>query len=153
MLTDNIKSTFKDAAQKLRGPAKRAFMANVTNDYFDGSSRKVESHLGWSRHTVHKGLKELETGFVCLDNYAARGRKKTEENLPTLEADIHHLVQEQSQVDPTFRSTLSYARISARAVRKALLQEKGYRDHELPSRQTIGSILNRLGYRLKKHKK
>src|SRR5437016_5310852 len=88
MLTDNIKSTFKDAAQKLIGPAKRAFMANVTNDYFDGSSRKVESHLGWSRHTVHKGLKELETGFVCLDNYAARGRKKTEENLPTLEADI-----------------------------------------------------------------
>src|SRR2546425_10661722 len=78
---------------------------------------------------------------------------KPEENLPTLEADIHHLVQEQSQVDPTFRSTLSYARISARAVRKALLQEKGYRDHELPSRQTIGSILNRLGYRLKKHKK
>ena len=128
-------------------------MANVTNDYFDGSSRKVESHLGWSRHTVHKGRKELDTGFVCLDNYAARGRKKTEENLPTLEADIHHLVQEQSQVDPTFRSTLSYARISARAVRKALLQEKGYRDHELPSRQTIGSILNRLGYRLKKPKK
>ena len=96
MLTDTIKSTFKDAAQKLRGPAKRAFMANVTNDYFDGSSRKVENHLGWSRHTVHKGLKELDTGFVCLDNYAARGRKKTEETLPTLEADIHHLVQEQS---------------------------------------------------------
>src|SRR6266446_2580114 len=93
MLTDNIKSTFKDAAQKLRGPAKRAFMANVTNDYFDGSSRKVESHLGWSRHTVPKGLKELETGFVCLDNYAARGRKKTEENFPTLEADIHHLCE------------------------------------------------------------
>src|SRR5882672_11885443 len=73
MFTDNIKSTCKDAAQKLRGPAKRAFMANVTNDYFDGSSRKVENHLGWSRHTVHKGLKELDTGFVCLDNYAARG--------------------------------------------------------------------------------
>jgi hypothetical protein len=118
-------------------------MANVTNDYFDGSSRKVESHLGWPRHTVHKGLKEFDTGCVCLDNYAARGRKKTEENFPTLEADIHHLVQEQSQVDPTFRSTLSSARLSARAVREALLQEKGYCDHELPSRQTIGSILNR----------
>ena len=98
MLTNNIKSTLKDAAQKLLGPAKRAFIANVTNEYFDGSSRKVESHLGWSRHTVHKGLKELETGFVRLDHYAARGRKKTEETLPTLETDIHHLVQEQSQV-------------------------------------------------------
>src|SRR5439155_23416621 len=106
MLTDNIKSTFKDAAQKLIGPAKRAFMANVTNDYFDGSSRKVESHLGWSRHTVHKVLKDIETGFVCLDNYAARGRKTSEENLPKLEADIHHLVQLQSQVDWKIRYTL-----------------------------------------------
>jgi len=153
MLTDNIKSTFKDAAKKLTGPIKRAFMANVTNDYFDGSSRKVESYLGWSRHTVHTGLKELETGFVCLDNYTARGRKKTEAKLPTLEADINQLVQGQSQVDPTFRSTLSYARISARAVRQALIQEKGFRDQDLPSRQTIGSILNRLGYRFKKPKK
>ncbi len=58
MLTDNMTSTFKDAAKKLTGPIKRAFMAHVTNDYFDGSSRKVESYLGWSRHTVHKGLKE-----------------------------------------------------------------------------------------------
>src|SRR5207253_10876467 len=98
-------------------------------------------------------VNELENSFVSLYSKAAKSRKKTEENLPTHEADIHHLVQEQSQVDPTFRSTLSYARSSARAVRKALLQEKGYRDHELPSRQTIGSILNRLGYRLKKHKK
>ena len=153
MLTEKITSTLKDAARKLTGSTKRAFIAKVTQDYFDGSARKTESHMGWSRHTVHKGLKELETGFICIDNYTARGRKKTEAKLPTLEADIHYLVQGQSQVDPTFRSTLSYARISARAVWKALLQEKGYRDHELPSRQTIGSILNRLGYRLKKHKK
>jgi transposase len=153
MLIDHIKSTFKDAAKKLTGPTKRAFMANVTNDYFDGSSRKVESDLGWSRHTVHKGLKELETGFVCLDAYTARGRKKTEAKLPALTADIHHLVQGQSQIDPTFRSTVCYARLSARAVRQALIQEKGYRDQELPSRQTIGSILNRLGYHLKKPKK
>ena len=46
-----------------------------------------------------------------------------------------------------------YARISARAVREALIQEKGYREHELPSRPTIGNILNRLGYRLKKTQK
>jgi len=128
-------------------------MAKVTHDYFDGSARKVESHLGWSRQTVYRGLKECETGFVCIDYYTARGRKKSEENLPTLVADIHSLVQDQSQVDPTFRSTLCYARISARAVREALRQEKGYSAQALPSRQTIGNILNRLGYRLKKPKK
>jgi Rhodopirellula transposase DDE domain len=153
MLTEKITSTLKDAAQKLTGSTKRAFMAKVTQDYFDGSARKTESHMGWSRQTVHKGLKELETGFICIDNYVARGRKKIEEHSPHLKADMHDLVQEKSQVDPTFRSTLSYARISARAVREALLREKGYHEKDLPSRQTIGNILNRLGYRLKKTQK
>jgi len=120
MLTAKIQSTLKDAAKKLTGSVKRAFIAKVTEDYFDGSARKAESHLGWSRKTIHKGQKELSTGFVCIDNYAARGRKKTEEKLPQLTQDIHDLVQGQSQVDPTFRSPLCYARISARAVRKAL---------------------------------
>lgn len=150
MLSEKLKALLKDTAQKLTGPAKRAFMASVTQEYFQGSARQVESHLGWSRGTVSKGLKESETGFVCIDNYQARGRKKTEEKLPMLEADIHQLIESKSQIDPTFRSTFCYARISARAVREALIQEKGYRDDDLPSRQTIGNILNRFGYRLKK---
>ena len=36
------------------------------------------------------------------------------------------------------------------AVREALSSQKGYVAGELPTRQTIGEILNRLGYRLKK---
>ena len=48
---------------------------------------------------------------------------------------------------------MCYARISARAVRKALIQEKGYAAQDLPSRQTIGNVLNRLGYRLRKTQK
>lgn len=50
-----------------------------------------------------------------------------------------------------FQSTFCYARISARTVREALIREKGYDNAQLPTRQTIGEILNRLGYRLKKH--
>jgi predicted site-specific integrase-resolvase len=53
----------------------------------------------------------------------------------------------------TWKPTFAYARISARAVRKALVKEKGYEEASLPTRQTIGTILNRMGYRLKKHKK
>jgi porphobilinogen deaminase len=62
-------------------------------------------------------------------------------------------VEAQSQADPKFQSTFAYARISARAVREALVKEKGYEEATLPTRQTIGTILNRMGYRLKKHKK
>jgi Rhodopirellula transposase DDE domain len=153
MLSDTIQLTFKDAAKKLTGSRKREFMAKVTNDYFEGSARRAETILGWCRHTVQLGLNELRTGIVCVDNYKARGRHKTEKILPNLEIDIRALVDGEAQADPKFQSTFLYARISAKAVRDKLITEKGYQDEQLPSRQTIGDILNRLGYRLKKHKK
>lgn len=153
MLTDTIKSTFKDAAQKLTGNRKRDFMAKVTEDYFNSSARKAETVLGWNRSCVQLGLHERRTGIVCVDNYQARGRHNSVKMLPNLEADIRSLVDAQAQADPKFQSTFLYARISARAVREALVSEKGYDQSELPSRQTLGEILNRLGYRLKKHKK
>ena len=153
MLSEKIKSSFKDAAKKLTGFKKRAFMAQVTKDYFNGSPRQAETQLGWSRQAVAMGLKELETGIICVDNYRARGRKKTEEILPSLTQDIESLLANQSSADPKFRSTFCYARLSARALREALIEEKGYREEELPCRQTLGDILNRMGYSLKKTQK
>ncbi len=153
ILTETVKSTFKDASQKLTGYRKRDFMAKVTEDYFDGSARKAETVLGWNRRSVQLGLDERRTGMMCVDNYQARGRHKTEEVLSNLEADIRSLVDAQAQADPKLQSPFLYARISARAVREALVSGSGYDETELPSRQTTGEILNRLGYRLKKHKK
>ena len=153
MLNDTIKATFKDAAQKLSGHRKRDFMAKVAEDYFGGSARKTETVLGWNRDSVQLGLHERRSGFTCVDNYQARGRHKSEAVLANLETDIRSLVDVQAQADPKFESTFLYARISAAAVREALIREKGYDESQLPSRQTIGAILNRLGYRLKKHKK
>jgi len=59
-------------------------------------------------------------------------------------------VDSQSQADPKMQSTFAYTQISARAVREALMLEKGY--EKLVTRQTIGEVMNRMGYRLKKHK-
>jgi Rhodopirellula transposase DDE domain len=153
MLSNAVKSTFKDAAKKLTSSLKRDFMAKVAEDYLEGSARKAETVFGWNRHSVQLGLHERRTGIVCLDDYGSRGRHKSEQLLPNLESDIGSLVDKQAQCDPKFQSTLYYARISARAVREALVTQKGYDETELPNRQTIGSILNRMGYRLKKHKK
>ncbi|NEP47198.1 MAG: ISAzo13 family transposase, partial [Okeania sp. SIO2H7] len=44
-------------------------------------------------------------------------------------------------------------KLTAKQVRMALIEEKGYKDEELPGRVTIGTILNRMGYRLKKTQK
>jgi len=149
-LTTDVKEIVTDAAKKLKGAAKRAFMANITRNHLDASPRKAERELGWYRKAVEKGLKEQQTGINCVDNYAARGRKKTEDTLPDLVNDIRDLVEQDSQVDPKFRTSFRYMRVAAKAVREALIREKGYRDEQLPCRQTIGTILNRLGYRLRK---
>jgi hypothetical protein len=153
MLNDAIKTTLKDAAKKLTGHRKRDFMAKVAEDYFDGSARKTETSLGWGRESVQLGLHERRSGIICVDHYQARGRHKSETVVADLEVDIRKLVDGQAQTDPKFQSTFLYSRISARAVREALIHEVGYEESQLPSRQTIGAILNRLGYRLKKHKK
>lgn len=153
MLDHTIKSTLKDAAKKLTGHRKRDFIAKVAEDYFAGSARQTETVLGWCRHTVQLGLQERRTGILCEDNYQARGRHKSETTQPNLGTDIQTLVDEKSQADPKFQSTFLYTRISARAVRAALVSELGYAEHQLPTRQTIGAILNRNGYRLKKLKK
>ncbi len=153
MLDATLKSTLKDAARKLTGPKKRAFMAKVVEDYFDGSARKAETCLGWNRQTVRLGQHERRSGFTCVANYQARGRKKTEDKQPALADDIHELVAEQTQADPQLKSAMAYTKVTARAVLAALVTEKGYEETDLPCRQTMGTILNRLDYRIKKHKK
>lgn len=96
MLSEAVKATFKDAAQKLTGNRKRDFMAKVAEDYLEGSARRAETMFGWNRHSVQLGLHERRTGMICVDAYAARGRHKSEAELPNLEADIHALVEVQS---------------------------------------------------------
>lgn len=70
--------------------------------------------------------------------------------LPHLEQDIRELVDDDAQADPKFQTTFRYLKVSAQRVRDKLILEKGYEDEDLPCRQTIGDILNRLDYRLRK---
>ena len=153
VLTDEVIASFKDAARKLTGPKRRAFQAQVTLDYLDGSIWKAERVFGWSHHTVALGLNELRTGITCQGNFSARGNHKTETKVPELEADIRALADPESQADPKFQSPFLYTRITAQGMRQALIDQKGWTDEELPHVNTIGVILNRLGYKLRRVQK
>ena len=146
-------TSFKDAAKKLTGSKRRAFQAQVTIDYLDSSARMAETTFGWFRKTVSLGLNELRTGIACVDNFKARGNKKTEEKNRRLETDICCLADPKSQIDPKFQNTFKYTRITAKAMRQALITEKGWRHKELPCEKTISNILNRLDYRLRRVQK
>ena len=128
-------------------------MAKVAEDYFNGSARQTETHLGWNRNSVQLGLHERRTGVVCLDHYQGRGRRPTAVRLPNLAADIRELVEPHTQADPRLKNTFAYTKVTAQAVLEALQTKKGYAASDLPCRQPMGTILNRMGYRLKKRKK
>jgi hypothetical protein len=83
--------------------------------------------------TIRKGSHELESGFRCLDAFAARGRKRVEDHLPSLLTDLKAIVDSQSQTDPQFRTARLYTRLSAAEVRRQLIGQKGYTDAALPT--------------------
>lgn len=152
-LEPKIKTLLKSAAKKLTGAKRRAFEAETTLNLFEGNARQAERELGWDRNTVVKGLKELSSNLQCMDNYQARGARKTEEKLPNLETDIRELVDPHSQVEPKLKTEVCYTRITAQTVRQALIDEKNYTDEQLPTIRTVSNILNRLGYCLKRVQK
>ena len=144
-LTDSLKSLCIETAKSLKGSARRLFMARTVKELGAGGQRRAERELGWGRMTIRKGTHELESGFTCLDAFAARGRKRVEVHLPHLLPDIRAIVDSQSQADPQFRTRRLYTRLSAAEVRQQLITHKGYADDDLPTVQTITAKLNALG--------
>jgi hypothetical protein len=152
-LTESSKVYLKETAKQLKGSARRLFMARTVQELGQGGQSLAERELGWSRPTIRKGQRELRSGFICVDAVRLRGRKRSEERLPSLSDDLRAIVDGQSQTDPQFKTTRLYTRLSAREVRRQLILQKGYTDEELPTERTLSTQLNRLGYSLKKVRK
>jgi hypothetical protein len=144
--------TIKSAARKLRGADRRAFQAEATRDYCKASPRIAERTFGWNRDTVQKGLDEMATGEIVPDAPKS-GCPGFFERLPSLQDDIRSLVDPNSQTHPTFDTSFRYTRMTADAVREALVQEKGYKREELPAESTMRALLNKMGYRLRRVQK
>lgn len=138
------------AAAKLSGPKRRAFQANMTLKYCNGSARLAESRFSWSRNSVEVGLAEQRTGLICQGAQARfSGGKRWEEMQPEAAQALQQLAEAHAQQDPTFKSSIAYTRLTAaEALRQ--LQAQGFSPEQLPAPSTMAVILNRLGYRLRK---
>ena len=145
-LTEGLKDAITDAELHLNGSQKRLFMAKTTRAFGKGGQRFVEKELNWNRNTIRKGMHELESGIVCIDNFEGRGRKPSEAYLPNLLKDITDIVTPYSQADPTFKTTQLYIPKTAKSVRELLINEKKYLSEDLPTTKTIGTKLNNLNF-------
>lgn len=147
------KELYIETAKQFKGHNRRMYMARVVRVPGHGGQTYAEREFGWNRKTISKGTGELETGLICYDNFAARGRERAETHLPDLPEDIKEIADRHSQTDPKFQSVRLYLRLSAASVRKQLIEQKGYTDEQLPGEETVWQRLNELGYRLKRVKK
>jgi len=138
------------AASKMTGPTRRALQAEMTLKYCQGNPLQAETVFGWGRHTVALGLAERRTGIMCLGAQAAfSGRKRWEDQHPEIAAVLRQLAEAQAQQAPTFRTTLAYTRLTAKAALDALAAQ-GYSAEQLPAPSTMAEVLNRMGFRLRK---
>jgi G:T/U-mismatch repair DNA glycosylase len=140
----------KLASSKMSGAERRSFQAAMTLKYCKGNARLAEKVFGWGRETVRLGLNEQRTGIICLGAQSAYGGDKLwEEKQPEVAQALWDLMAAHSQQDPTFRTSVSYTRLTAA---KALeeLRIQGFQEDKLPSPSNMAEILNRNGYRLRK---
>ena len=138
------------AASQMSGPKRRAFEAEMTLKYCGGKPLLAETIFGWGRHTVEVGLAERRTGIMCLGAQSVfSGRNRWEDEHPEAAEDLRRLAEAHAQQDPTFRTTLAYTRLTAKAALEAL-RAQGYREDQLPSPSTMAAVLNRMGFRLRK---
>ena len=144
-LTDSLKTLFMETARSLKGSARRLFMARTVKELGQGGQRRAERELGWSRVTIRKGTHELDSGFTCLDAFAARGRKPVEAHLPTLLRDMKAIVDSQSQTAPQLRTTRLSTRLRAAEVRRPRIAQPGYAEAALPPVPTRTTELKALG--------
>ncbi len=142
----------RSGARRLTGYQRRLFQAEVATELCGGNVRQAERRFGWGRETVEKGLHEVRHGIRCRENFAARGRQRSEQKDPQLAADIRAIVEPHSYADPELKSPRRYTNLSAAEVRQALIAQ-GSPEAELPSERTMRDILNRMNYRLKRIQK
>lgn len=134
----------------MHGAERRAFQAEMTLKYCEGNARLAESVFGWGRETVAVGLAEKRTGILCVGAQSAfSGNKRWEERHPDGAEALRQLAESHAQQDPTFRTALSYTRLTAAEALKQL-RIQGFGEEQLPSASRMAEILNRLGYRLRK---
>lgn len=149
-LTTSVVDDLKLAASKMLGVNRRSFLAEMTLKYCQGKARLAEYVFGWGRETIKVGLEEKRSGLICFGAQSAQsGNKRWESRHPDVAQVLFVLAKDHAQQDPTFKTSISYTRLTAALALKEL-SAQGFSKEQLPSPASMAQILNRNGYRLRK---
>ncbi len=106
-------SPLRLAARQMTGAKRRAFQAEMTLKYCNGSARLAESRFGWNRTSVTVGLAEQRTGIRCQGAQSGfGGNKRWEEKHPEVADALKQLAEAHAQQAPSFMSSIAYTRMA-----------------------------------------
>ena len=149
-LTQSQIEDMRIAASKMYGSCRRSFQAQMCLKYVNGSARKAERIWGWGRDNVQLGLEEERTGIICLGVQSmSSGVKKWEQKYPQVATVLQEIAEAHCQQEPSFTTSIAYTRLTASEA-IAQLKNRGFSHEEIPAPSTMATILNRMGYRLRK---
>lgn len=94
------------------------------------------------------GLHEKRNEIVCVGHDAFCGAKSWEKKYPEVAEALWELAASHARQDPTFRTTLSFARLTVEEAIKQLRAQR-FLDEVLPSRSCMSEVLNGNGYRMR----
>jgi len=112
----------------------------------------IASKINCSRKFIKKCYMIVRDSLEIKSNRCNCGRKRITSTYPELEADIRKIIEEKLYVDPHFQTEQLFCSLTIDQVMMKLLETGKYKEKFI-SRSSLGNLLNKMGYNLKKVKR
>lgn len=116
------------------------------------SIKAVAEAVHCSRKYVKDCFLIVKYHLQIVTNRHKCGRKKKIEEYPTLESDIQKIMEENSYTDPHFQTEKQFTKLTIKEIMNRLLDTGRYKEKFI-SKSKLASLLNEMGYNLKKVKR
>ncbi len=116
------------------------------------SIKAVSEAVHCSRKYVKDCSLIVKDDLQIVNNRGKCGRKKKIEEYPALENDIQKIMEDNTYTDPHFKSESQFTKLTIKEIMNRLMATNKYKEKFI-SKSKLASLLNEMGYNLKKVKR
>ena len=145
----NLIKTIKNTSNKEQ---KMKMIGSLASDIGKRCISALSKIFGLSRFTIRKAIKIFKGIITYKPKVETRGRKSLTTKYPELQEDIKKIIENNSSVDPHFKSETQYVRLSIKEIKKQLIETGKYEEDSF-SDSSLNNLVNKMGYNLKKVQK
>ena len=148
----NYKNQIENIKKEKNRESKIKQIGALVMDVGKRSIKAVAEAIHCSRKYVKYCFLIVKNDLQIVTNRHKCGRKKKIEEYPTLESDIQKIMEENTYTDPHFRTEKQFTKLTTKEIMNRLLDTGKYKETFI-SKSKLASLLNEMGYNLKKVKR